>query len=115
MYFDTRDDDSSVIEIWSNELTVRIMNGETIPDLVQQITEVTGRMDILPKWTQTGAIIGMRNSYSLSYGVIVVVSTGLEGGTHEVEELSEKLLDLKYGLPVAGFWIQDWIGTSSVH
>ena len=95
MFFDTRDDDSIVIEVWSNEISGRILYGKDIPDLVREITAVTGRMQSLPEWTQHGAIVG------------------LEGGTEHVQALASQLIEPDDDidkLPIAAFWIQDWVG-----
>jgi sulfoquinovosidase len=45
----------------------------------------------LPDWTQEGAIIG------------------LEGGSAVVENITRVLLEHK--VPLAGIWLQDWVGT----
>lgn len=74
MYFDLRDDDSVVIEISSLELTIRLLNGHSMPQLVTEISTITGTMSPLPKWTQEGAIIG------------------LEGGTKEVQKVRKGFL-----------------------
>ena len=94
MFFDTRDDDAIVIEVWSREISGRILYGKSIPELVTEITAITGRMKPLPDWTQNGAIIG------------------LEGGTNHVNETSSLLLNAtsEWTLPIAAFWIQDWVG-----
>lgn len=92
MYADMRDDDSVIIEVWSNELTMRIIHGESVYEIVTQITEVTGRMSAFPSWTQEGAIIG------------------LEGGSTLVPSLVEQLTDVKYEMPIVGIWLQDWVG-----
>jgi len=65
-FFDTRDDDSVVIEVLGESITGRILFGESMLDLITEITAVTGRMHPLPEWTQRGAIVG------------------LEGGTEEM-------------------------------
>jgi hypothetical protein len=54
IYFDTRDDDAVVIEVWSNNLKGRILYGESMLELITQITLYTGRMKPLPDWTQNG-------------------------------------------------------------
>ena len=57
---------------------------------IQAITSLTGRQSKLPSWTQTGAVVG------------------LEGGTTEVTEIVDRLV--RSGVPVAGVWLQDWVG-----
>jgi alpha-glucosidase len=92
MFFDTRDPGSIVIEVWGDSITGRILFGHSMLDLITQITEYTGRMQPLPAWTQTGAVVG------------------LEGGTEEVLHLTERLLGNKVPVPLAGVWVQDWVG-----
>ena len=91
MYFDLRDDDAVVVEIWGTQLSGRILYGANgMLDLITEITVVTGRMSPLPDWTQVGAVVG------------------LEGGTQEVTEHVDHLL--AHDVPIAGVWIQDWVG-----
>jgi len=71
-FFDTRDDDSVVIEVLGESITGRILFGESMLDLITEITAVTGRMQPLPEWTQRGAIVG------------------LEGGTEEIVDISKR-------------------------
>ncbi|KAJ1435627.1 glycosyl hydrolases family 31-domain-containing protein [Ochromonadaceae sp. CCMP2298] len=92
MFFDTRDDDSIVIEVWGDSICGRILYGASMLELITQITEYTGRMQPLPPWTQRGAVVG------------------LEGGTAEVLQLTERLLANKVPVPLAGVWVQDWVG-----
>ena len=90
MFFDLRDDDAVVVEVWGMAMKGRILNGESLLDLVKEITEVTGRMKPLPSWTQTGAVVG------------------LEGGTTEVTHLVDRLAE--NAVPIAAVWLQDWVG-----
>lgn len=63
---------------------------DTPLQLVEGHTEDAGRMRALPEWLDRGAIIGM------------------QGGTQAVRA---KLATLEQaGTPVAGFWLQDWVG-----
>jgi len=79
-----------VLEVWSDEIEGRILNGNSIPDLVTEITSITGRMQPLPDWTQDGAVVGV------------------EGGTEAVKSLANTLINSQFELPIAAFWIQDW-------
>ena len=91
-FFDTRDDDSVVIEVLGESITGRILFGESMLDLITEITAVTGRMHPLPEWTQRGAIVG------------------LEGGTEEIVDISKRLMNNAIPVKLAGVWIQDWVG-----
>jgi len=90
MFFDLRDDDAVIVEVWGSSLKGRIIYGRSMLDLITEITAITGRMKPLPDWTQQGAV------------------AGLEGGTAEVTHLVEKLLS--HNVPLAAVWIQDWVG-----
>lgn len=92
MFFDARDDDSVVIEVCSNEMKLRILDGDSIPALIKEISTITGRMSPLPSWTQEGAIIG------------------LEGGSYEVSKVIRNLMSNEFSLPIVGIWLQDWVG-----
>eukprot|EP00602_Paraphysomonas_sp_CaronLab_P004374 CAMPEP_0185032268 /NCGR_PEP_ID=MMETSP1103-20130426/20220_1 /TAXON_ID=36769 /ORGANISM="Paraphysomonas bandaiensis, Strain Caron Lab Isolate" /LENGTH=825 /DNA_ID=CAMNT_0027568097 /DNA_START=78 /DNA_END=2555 /DNA_ORIENTATION=- len=90
MFFDLRDDDSVVIEVWGTSMHGRIIDGDSWLDIVEEITCVTGRMPVPPAWTQQGAVVG------------------LEGGTEEVKKHMDQLI--QFGVPLTGVWIQDWVG-----
>jgi len=91
-FFDTRDDDSVVIEVLGESISGRILFGQSMLDLITEITALTGRMHPLPDWTQKGAIVG------------------LEGGTKEITDISNRLLNNVIPVKLAGVWIQDWVG-----
>lgn len=95
LFIDTRDDDAVVIELWGSSMQGRILYGNSMLDLITEITEYTGRMKPLPEWSQRGAIVG------------------LEGGTEEVVELVDRL-DTN-DVPVAGVWLQDWVGLRNAY
>ena len=83
MFFDLRDDDAVVVEIWGSSLkgetqllpisrsstiaypnrycfqSGRILHGKSMLDLITEITAITGRMKPLPQWTQQGAVAGL--------------------------------------------------------
>ena len=94
-FFDTRNADSVVIEVWGHSIRGRILYGRSMLDCITEITAYTGRMRSLPRWTQRGAIMG------------------LEGGTEEVLQQLNKVLRVKKGkisVPLSGIWLQDWVG-----
>jgi sulfoquinovosidase len=71
-------------------MTGRILYGETPLDLIETYTEYAGRMRVLPDWVHNGAIVA------------------LQGGTKVARPQFEELL--KAEIPLAGLWIQDWMG-----
>ena len=92
MVFDLRVPDRIAVEAWSHELHGRILFGSSLPELLTEITELTGRMSPLPAWTQDGAIVA------------------LEGGTAHVRSIVSELNNPSIDLPIAAVWLQDWSG-----
>jgi alpha-glucosidase len=88
--FDLRKSDRVQIMVFSNELTGDILYGETPTELITAYTAQNGRMRPLPDWITSGAVIGM------------------QGGTEQVYEVWEALQT--NDTPIAGFWLQDWVG-----
>lgn len=98
-FFDARNDDSVVIEVWGDSIRGRILYCRSMLDCITEITEYTGRMQSLPQWTQKGAIIG------------------LEGGTQEVLQKLESIQQVHKGnisVPISGVWLQDWVRLSNL-
>ena len=89
--FDMRKADAIQIKIWSPSVSGRILYGRTPIELLEAYTEYTGRMRKLPDWVQGGVILGIM------------------GGTDKVRERIQRTKDA--GVPVAGLWLQDWVGT----
>ncbi|MFC5066571.1 alpha-glucosidase [Flaviflagellibacter deserti] len=89
--FDMRKADAIQIKIWSGKMSGRILYGKTPVDLLEAYTEYTGRMRKLPEWVHSGIILGIM------------------GGTDKVRERIQRTKDA--GVPVAGLWLQDWVGT----
>ena len=88
--FDMRPFDRVVIKVWSGTMTGRILYGETPLDLIESYTEYSGRMRALPDWVHSGVILGV------------------VGGTAAVRAKLDNAR--KANIPVAGLWIQDWVG-----
>lgn len=88
--FDMRQDDRIQIQLFSSEMTGRILYGDTPSDLIQEYTSYAGRMRRIPSWALHGAIIGM------------------QGGNEKVLGVLEELNALN--TPIAAFWLQDWVG-----
>ncbi|NDJ84838.1 MAG: alpha-glucosidase [Chloroflexi bacterium] len=88
--FDMQQDDRVQVELFTNQMPGRIIYGATPADLITEYTGTIGRMRPLPEWITSGAVVGM------------------QGGTERVREVYQQLRD--YDVPVAAFWLQDWVG-----
>ncbi|HET7312966.1 TIM-barrel domain-containing protein [Salinisphaera sp.] len=93
--FDLRPDDHIEVHGFAGNLDGRFFGGKSQLEAITQATEYTGRMSVLPDWTQTGAVIG------------------LQGGTETVEARYRMLK--KAGVPITGLWLQDWAGARSTY
>lgn len=80
------------IEVRYDSLSVEgaFGKGHDMFEAVEKLTEYTGRMPALPKWVDTGAILG------------------IQGGEEKVERIVRESLNAS--CPVAGVWLQDWEG-----
>ncbi|KAK5132155.1 hypothetical protein LTR08_000312 [Meristemomyces frigidus] len=67
--------------------------GEDMFDAVKMLTAATGRMPALPRWVDSGAILG------------------IQGGQDKVNRIVQQGLNIS--CPVAAVWLQDWVGTHS--
>ncbi|WP_187805648.1 alpha-glucosidase [Aquipseudomonas alcaligenes] len=88
--FDLRDEHRVQLEVHAGQLAARIYTAADAPGQIAQHTAVVGRMPPLPAWTQQGAIVG------------------LQGGTQRVREILRQLDEAQ--VPLAGVWLQDWVG-----
>lgn len=89
--FDLTSANTVTVEAWSSSLYGHILSGKSWFDLITLMTNITGRPPApLPRWSQLGAVVG------------------LEGGTENVTKIVNKLL--ARGVPLAGVWLQDWVG-----
>ena len=75
--------------VHDDELKLRLFEANSPKELIQKITEYTGRMPELADWT---------------YGTIL----GIQGGSEHVKQLVKDAQ--AYGNPVSAIWIQDWVG-----
>ncbi|MDG9929596.1 MULTISPECIES: alpha-glucosidase [unclassified Pseudomonas] len=91
--FDLRDAHRVQLEVHEGRLAARIYTAADAPGQIAQHTAVVGRMPPLPDWTQRGAIVG------------------LQGGTERVRGILRQLDEA--GVPLAGVWLQDWVGQRS--
>lgn len=90
VFFDLTRRGRTLITIPSERLNVSVFAGATPAEILRSLTAHTGRMKPLPEWTQAGAIIGM------------------QGGTARVRETLARCDAAE--VPLAGFWLQDWVG-----
>jgi alpha-glucosidase (family GH31 glycosyl hydrolase) len=88
--FNLRDPQIATIRVLSSCMQGRILCGESPLDIIELYTNYVGRMPPLPDWLNSGAIIGM------------------QGGTEFVRQVWSQLRD--FDTPIAGFWLQDWVG-----
>ncbi|MGH1372562.1 MAG: alpha-glucosidase [Cellvibrionaceae bacterium] len=88
--FDFRNRQKLQIHNYSSTLKARFVACEAALDCVSSYTQFSGRMAALPAWTQQGAVIG------------------LQGGSERVLEHYQTLKSA--GAPIAGLWLQDWVG-----
>lgn len=88
--FDMRADNVASVRCYDEEVVWRIVGGETPAERVESFTRYTGRMPALPDWIQEGGVVGV------------------QGGTERVREIWTELKERE--TPLAGFWLQDWIG-----
>lgn len=87
---DFRDPVRTRVAAFAQRLEGRILHGRTPLELIEVHTRYAGRMPPLPDWVHRGAIVGA------------------QGGTRAIEHLSERLE--RHRVPVAAFWLQDWVG-----
>ncbi|XP_058107452.1 uncharacterized protein LOC131251023 isoform X2 [Magnolia sinica] len=88
--FDLTKRDRVQIQIYSDSVQGRILNGNTPVELIERFTDTIGRPPELPKWIISGAVVGM------------------QGGTEAVCRVWDRLQD--YNVPISAFWLQDWVG-----
>ncbi|XP_024524427.1 uncharacterized protein LOC9654271 isoform X1 [Selaginella moellendorffii] len=88
--FDLRRHDRVQIQVHSGTMEGRVLHGQTPAELLMRYTESIGRMRELPDWIHQGAVIGM------------------QGGTNAVNKIHAELK--KHDVPIAAFWLQDWVG-----
>jgi alpha-glucosidase len=88
--FDLREPSRVRVEVFAPALVGRILHAETPLDLIEVYTRYAGRMPELPGWIHGGLVLG------------------LQGGTARVREAVAKME--AQGAPLAGVWLQDWVG-----
>jgi alpha-glucosidase len=88
--FDLRKRNKVQLTVLSNEIDGRILVADSPAGILELYTGHTGRMPALPDWINNGAVVGM------------------QGGTEKVYEVWSALRSAD--VPVAAFWLQDWVG-----
>lgn len=88
--FDLRDPKRVTVEVFSPTFRGNLIAGDSPKEMIVRYTEATGRMRKLPDWILEGSVVG------------------LQGGTEKVRDIWESLR--KNDVPLAGFWLQDWVG-----
>lgn len=88
--FDLRGESEIALHAFGGDIHGRLARGERVLGAITEVTELTGRMPELPAWTQEGAILG------------------IQGGTTLARERFDAIRDA--GTPIAGLWLQDWVG-----
>lgn len=88
--FDMRRPDQVQVQVFAPNVRGSIIYGASPAELISSYTGRTGRMRPLPDWMISGAIVGM------------------QGGTDRVREVWQQMQD--FDTPLAGFWLQDWVG-----
>lgn len=88
--FDFRNPNYHSLYFWDIPQELVLGYGATYKDVVESLTEFTGRLPELPDWVHDGVILGV------------------QGGTEQVKGYIE--LAESNGIDVAGVWCQDWAG-----
>lgn len=89
-YFDFTADNTIVVQLYSNEMRGRILSADSPLQMIERLTEYTGRMPALPDWVNNGAILALARS--------------LKDSEKHVNDLLAK------GAKIAGVWNQTWPG-----
>ncbi|MBV9195793.1 MAG: alpha-glucosidase [Solirubrobacterales bacterium] len=88
--FDLTRRDRIASQLWARTVHAQVLLGRTPAELIRAYTEYAGRMQPLPHWVDQGAIVG------------------IQGGTDTV--LARVAALRAAGVPLAGVWLQDWVG-----
>src|SRR4051812_8036537 len=88
--FDLRPARTIRVQLWARTMHAQILRGRSSAALLRAYTEYAGRMRPMPSWVDRGAIVG------------------IQGGTDVVRQRVAALQAA--GVPLAGVWLQDWVG-----
>lgn len=89
--FDFRNANAVTVRYAALNVDGYFMQANNMLDGITMLTEYTGRMPELPKWADSGAILG------------------IQGGQTKVNRIVN--WGLNNSCPIAGVWLQDWVGT----
>lgn len=90
LVFDLERPDRVQIQAFARDLSGLLFSGETPQEILRAYANFNGLPPRLPEWVHAGAIVGM------------------QGGTQKVQEIYAGLQARQ--LPIAAFWLQDWVG-----
>ena len=88
--FDFTKESTIHIELFSPQFNGSWIIGASPKKILEHYTQYSGRMKPLPQWADQGLIIGM------------------QGGTEKVRSALSSAKENQ--IPVAAFWLQDWVG-----
>jgi len=101
--FDLRRSEETSVRCYADTLSWRVIGGDTALDRIESYTEYCGRMPELPDWIHEGAIVGMQGGTEE-----LQEREGVDSATERVQRVWEELDERD--TPLAGFWLQDWVG-----
>ncbi len=88
--FNFKNDNYHSLYFWDLPKELVFGQAKTYPDILESLTDYTGRLPELPDWVHDGMILGV------------------QGGTDEVKGYVE--LAKAHDIDVSGVWCQDWAG-----
>ncbi len=94
MQLDLRHEAVASARVYAPALTARVVAGSSPAELLEAYTRHAGRMGPLPDWADRGAVVGM------------------QGGGEKVRRVVAALE--RHRAPLAGVWLQDWVGNRAV-
>jgi len=100
--FDLRRDRETSVRCYDDALAWRLVGGETPIECIESYTRYCGRMPELPDWIHEGPIVGMQG------GSEATRPEGVDTATDRVRGVWQELQERE--TPLAGFWLQDWVG-----
>lgn len=90
--FDMTRPDAIDVRVHSADARIRVLHGESPLELIERLTEFTGRMRPPPAWLDEGAIVAIARP------------------PQEAPEIVDRLVAA--GAPLAAVWTQTWCGTA---
>ncbi|KAI8099350.1 glycosyl hydrolases family 31-domain-containing protein [Halteromyces radiatus] len=88
--FDLQHPERVVVRVNATTMTARLLDGDSLLDLITEYTSFTGRVQPMPSWIDQGAI------------------TEIQGGPEKVRQIVQRLHH--YQVPLAAICISDWTG-----